>query len=95
MKSLLSELYLGRLQPDGCITPQDPEYRLLNRQISQMMEACKVKLSEADCMMLEELLDLYGRSHSMECEATFLYGFKMGALLMLEVIGTQEELFQD
>lgn len=46
-------------------------------------------------MMLEDLLDLYGRSHSMECEATFLHGFKMGALLMLEVIGTQEGLFQD
>jgi hypothetical protein len=42
--------------------------------------------------MVEELLDLYGASNSMHNQASFMHGFKMGALMMIEVYSSKEEL---
>lgn len=41
MKSILADLYEGKLHPDETIMPTDPEYRRNNREISNTIEACK------------------------------------------------------
>lgn len=59
MPTLLESLYYGKLIPSETTAPQDPEYRQLNRQISESMDAWKSKLSEKDFEELESLFDLY------------------------------------
>ena len=92
MNSILSDLYEGKLHPDETIMLTDPEYLQNNRAISNTIEACKKKFSESDFKLLEEVLDLYGTSRAMLNSASFVEGFKVGALVMIEVIKGREKV---
>ncbi|MGG6312402.1 DUF6809 family protein [Paenibacillus macerans] len=85
MKNIIEELFYGNLNPEERIVPTDPEYRSLNRKISDLMEEVKQRFSERDFAALEEILDLNGESNSMVISEAFVQGFKMGALVMMEV----------
>lgn len=85
MKSVIEELYYGNLHPEERIVPTDPEYRPLNRRISKLMEEARERLSEEDFAILEQILDLTNDSNSMVTSASFIEGFRMGALVMVEV----------
>lgn len=92
MKTILEELYDGNIYPDELIISKDPEYRPLNQKISDTLEMWKKKLSENDYKLLEALLDLRCESSSMEASASFMYGFRLGAVIMIEVLTGKEEL---
>jgi hypothetical protein len=94
MKSILEELYYGRIHPFERIVPQDPEYHSLNRKISGIRQTWREKLPAEDYRALEEFLDLYCDSSVLEACASFGYGFKLGALIMLEVLGGKGELVE-
>jgi hypothetical protein len=86
MKPILEELFYGHILPFERIVPQDPKYRPLNQKISGIKQALQEKLPAEDYQTLEELLDLGCDSGVMETYASFEYGFKLGALMMLEVL---------
>jgi hypothetical protein len=44
-----------------------------------------MKFSERDFELLEQILDLNGESSSMVTSEAFVQGFRMGALMMVEV----------
>ncbi len=90
MKPFLEELFYGRIYPFEGIVPQDPEYRPLNQKISGIKKTLQARLSVEDYKALEGLLDLGCDSGVMETYASFEYGFKLGALVMLEVLGGKE-----
>lgn len=92
MKSILEELYDGNISPDELIISKDPEYRPLNKRISDMLAMWKKKLSEDDYNQLENLLDLRAKASSMETSESFMYGFKLGALIMMEVMAGKEDV---
>ncbi len=92
MKTILEELYEGNIYPAELIVPKDPEYRQLNKRISDMLATWKEKLSEADYNQLEALLNLNAESFSMEASESFMYGFKLGSLIMIEVLNGKNEL---
>ncbi|AZK47287.1 DUF6809 family protein [Paenibacillus lentus] len=90
MKSFLEDLYYGKLYPNEQIVSDDPKYRALNRQISEMMRMWRQKLSEEDFRQLEAMLDLQGESNSIHNMETFVQGFKLGASMMIEVLDEKE-----
>ena len=92
MKTILEELYDGNIYPDELIISKDPEYRPLNKKISEAMEMWKKKLSEGDFEQLEALLDLRCKSSSLDATASFMYGFRLGAVIMIEVLTGKEEI---
>lgn len=92
MKSILQGLYEGEIFPDELIVPKDPEYRSVNKKIGEQKAYFKQKLSEEDSRKLEEFDSLYSQTSSMDSEASFLYGFCLGAMLMIEVFTGKEEL---
>ena len=92
MKTILEELYDGNVYPDELIVPKDPGYPPLREKMSTALEMWKQKLSEEDYGQFESLLDLRSEMSSMEASATFVYGFKLGALIMLEVLGGKEDI---
>ncbi|GIP48775.1 hypothetical protein J53TS2_23660 [Paenibacillus sp. J53TS2] len=49
------------------------------------MEEAKSKFSEHDFGLLERILDLNGESSSMVTSEAFVQGFRIGALVMVEV----------
>ncbi|MDN4067935.1 hypothetical protein QYF50_08525 [Paenibacillus vini] len=85
MKSILEELYRGNLNPQERMVPTVPEYRLLNRKTSDLMEELKQRFSEDDFKVLEKILDLNGESNSILTSEAFVQGFRMGVLVMIEV----------
>ena len=92
MKTILEELFAGNIYPDELIVPKSLEYSLLNNEISDTTEKLKEKLSKDDCEQLEALLDLHSKSSSMDAAASFMYGFKLGATIIIEVLTGKEEL---
>jgi Family of unknown function (DUF6809) len=85
MKPILEELFYGHLYPFERIVPQDPGYRPLNQKISGIKQTLQEKLPVEDCQALGELVDLCCDSGVLEAYVSFEYGFKLGALIMLEV----------
>lgn len=85
MPTLLESLYYGHLAPEGQVVPRDPEYRRMCGEMSEAMEAWKEKLSGEEFTKLEALIDLQQEIQGLELTATFTYGFKLGAALMIEV----------
>ena len=92
MKPILEELHAGNITPDELILPKDPQYRPVNQKISESMKIWQTKLAETDFQQLETLLDLRDQSSAMETSAAFAYGFKPGALIMIEVLNGREEV---
>ncbi|AZK47327.1 hypothetical protein EIM92_15110 [Paenibacillus lentus] len=88
---MIEKIYNGSLQPDVYINPQDPEYRKLTKETSNLMEECQKRFSEKDFKFIEGIIDLYGKSYSMHSTASFIYGFKIGALMMIEVLNVKPE----
>lgn len=94
MKSILEELYGGEVYPAELIVPKDPEYNETNQKISDALDAWKKKLSEDDFKQLETFLNMISCSNSIEATSTFVYGFKLGAAIAIEVLTGQGELIR-
>lgn len=86
MKSILEDLYDGNIYPAELIISKNPEYQPLSQKVSDVMDMWRKKLSEDDYNQLESLLDLRSELGSMEASASFMYGFKLGALIMMEML---------
>ncbi|WMT41274.1 hypothetical protein RE628_01365 [Paenibacillus sp. D2_2] len=85
MPPLLESLYDGRLIAEEQVVPKDPKYRECSKRLSEAMEAWRRKMSAEEFAELEEVLDLQQEIQGMEMAAAFTYGFKLGALMIIEV----------
>lgn len=86
MLSILELLYHGSLFPNEVMISKDPNYRPLNKQITDSLETWKQKLSAGEFEELESLLELYSQVQGLEMTAAFVSGFKAGAAMMIEVL---------
>lgn len=84
MSSLLEQLYFGEIRPEEKIIPKNPEYKLLNSEISNFKEKLITSLTEDEVELLEKIYDLLGRSSSIYSTEVFIYGFKMGVQIVTE-----------
>lgn len=92
MNSILEQLYSGEIYPAEQIVPADADYRPVSGQIADGREYLKTKLSAEDSDRLEKLNDDYLSVCSMNCYAGFSYGLKLGATLLMELMGEREEI---
>lgn len=86
MSDLLESLFYGDICPVESIRSVNPEYRLVSKEISIMIEDYQNKLSAEDFNELEKLIDLLGKTTSMYAAATYSEGFRLGALIMFRVL---------
>lgn len=84
MSSLLEQLYFGEIRPEEKIIPKNPEYQLLNSEISNFKEKLLTSLTEDEVELLEKIYDLLGKSSSIYSTEVFIYGFKMGVQIVTE-----------
>lgn len=92
MRTILNALYKDRILPAEQIIPEDPGYQFSKRKISGEMEMWKGKLSKDDFGRLEILVNLHRRVGSMEACAAYVHGFRLGAMMMMEVLAGKEEI---
>ncbi|MDP4099116.1 hypothetical protein OIN60_20555 [Paenibacillus sp. P96] len=94
MKTILEALYRGQLHPHETIVPSHPEYQHLSQQVVAQTEQWRNRLGEEAFRKLEEYFDLCDSVNSMQVEAAFQHGFRLGVNLMIEVSGNREEWLQ-
>lgn len=82
---ILEDLWSGRFYPAETVVPTSPEYREVNREISENIERLKAQLTREQFVQVERLLEQMALSHSMELESQFCFGFAAGMKLHQEV----------
>lgn len=92
MKSILELLYDGEIYLDELIVPKNSKSHEINQKITDALDTWKKKLSEDDFKQLEALLELRSCVDSMDATFSFVYGFKLGVVIMIEVLNGKEEL---
>ena len=82
---ILEDLWSGRFYPAETVVPTTPEYREVNRVISEKMECLQAQLTREQFVQVEQLLEQMTLANSMELESQFCFGFAAGIRLQLEV----------
>jgi hypothetical protein len=91
MKSVLTEFFNGNIYLNESFT-QTPEYRQINNSILKEMDFWEKTLSGDNFKKLEDLQRFMCQSNAMENEQYFSLGFKLGALIIVEVFSAKEDL---
>lgn len=93
--SVLEDFYDGKVQPYENITVRDPGHDPIEEKIADERENWLRKLlSEKDYERYEKLESLYHDSATWWERKHFVYGFRLGALMMTEVLTGTEDLFK-
>ncbi|MDG0872232.1 hypothetical protein L5D93_06835 [Paenibacillus thiaminolyticus] len=88
MKTILGELYHGNLCPEAQSVSNDLASRDTTQKITEEMKRWRERLPESEYDQLEDLMSLVAE---MNAPDSFVYGFKLGAMMMIEVLGTGEK----
>lgn len=83
---ILKDLYNGKIYPLEAIDPVDEEYRKTCERIGELRYYFEKKLPAEDKEKFEEWNQLLHNFAYMEDYANFAYGFRLGLVLMLEVL---------
>ncbi len=83
--SILKELFYGNIHPGEHILPTDSNYQTTAKKILDEMAYWEKKLNKEDLDKLEDLYALCSNASAMTEEQSFIYGFRLGVLLMIEV----------
>ena len=90
---VLCDLWRGEISPTDRRVRQGSEYQQRAAEVrKQMMEFAQV-LSPEDKKRMEAINDERHSLSMMEEEDVFIYGFRLGARMMLDVIGDYEGQF--
>lgn len=90
---VLRDLWRGEISPTDRRVRQGSEYQQRAAEVrKQMMEFAAI-LSPEDKKRMEAINDLKHGLSMMEEEDVFIYGFRLGARMMLDVLGSYEGQF--
>jgi cytochrome c553 len=90
MKSILEELYYGKVYPAEASAASSEEFMRENKKSNEFMETLTKKLSEDDFKALDEYLSQRNVTSSLTQVQVFKYAFKLGSLIMTEVFMGKE-----
>ena len=90
MRSILEELFYGNICPNTDCRSQDKETKQLMGYIADHHDNLLSTLNNQQKELLEKFDDCYSELININEREIFLYAFKLGARLMLAVIGGKE-----
>ena len=82
---ILNDFYYNGIYPSEEIVPRDPEYWELGKKIDAEQEYFESILSTAEAERLERCLELVVNRSAIDCRETFIYAFRIAALMMIDV----------
>lgn len=95
MRSIIEDLYYGKVIPYEQFTNYTRDYTRVNNKISSEMKEYQNKLPKSEYDRLEELFKLYTESSIMENGQSFIHWFRLAAAIMAEVFTAQTKLSYD
>ena len=90
MRSILEEFFYGNICPNTDCRSTDKETKQLMGYIADHHDNLLSTLNEQQKEILEKFDDCYNELIDINEREIFLYAFKLGAKLMLAVIGEKE-----
>ena len=91
---VLKELWRGEISPTDRRVRQGSEYQQTAKEVREKMGEFLETLSPAAREQLEAINDLKSDLSVMANEDYFLYGFRLGARMILDIIGDYEGQFE-
>lgn len=85
MNNILEQLYKGEIYPAEKIKPNNARLSDICNKIEGDMDYFRQKLSKEDAERLDKIDLLHLQAAGIEMCDNFVYGFKLGAMLMAEV----------
>ncbi len=95
MRTILQELYAGNICPNEYITPKNPEYKIKSDAAMTMLHKWADKLPKEEYAELEKIIELRSEAEYVHQYDNFVYGLKLGALLMVEIFTGKGELVRE
>jgi len=91
MKSILEELYNGNLHPGSrCFKPGSEYARAANSYVEASDKFCSM-LDESQIKAYEDVQTTHDKMSNLDLTDSFIYGFRMGFLIAMEVCNTSDD----
>ncbi|MBR5119912.1 MAG: hypothetical protein IKV02_02840 [Clostridia bacterium] len=87
MRSIIEELFYGNICPNTDCRTQDNETKQLMGYIANHHDALLSTLNDQQKEILEKFDDCYSELTDINEREIFAYAFRLGAQLMLEMLG--------
>ena len=95
MESVLHQLFYGKLYPNEQCHCASGKYKELHSAYFKQCTAMEASLKEKDPTLfksVDEIVDKYLDISALELEEMFIYSFRLGASMMLEILDGRENL---
>ena len=92
MPSILEEFAIGNINPGERSFKQDTEYGRALKKLTDIERKVLASLNESEKALFEALSEAQAAESYLSENGKFIYGYKLGALLMLEIMEGREEL---
>ena len=86
MRKILQELYECKIYPSEQYAPMTEQYKNLKKQHQKHYTDFKSKLDSSLAEEFDTILDEKSSAITMELTEMFIYGFKLGAKMMIEIL---------
>ncbi len=92
MQSILEEFARGNINPEPRFFKRDSRYGRLIKQLADTEEKLLATLNGEEQMLLEGLVDTQTEVSLLSGVDRFLYGYRLGVLMTIEVFSGKESL---
>ncbi len=89
MKSIINEIWYGRIFPQESDIYDTPQAKELLSYTARHREALEEGLTAAQREVLDKMLECRNEFDALTEEAVFAHGFRLGAQMMLDVMQTK------
>ncbi len=94
--SILKDFFDGKLYPHEEINTYDPALKQINEKIETEREVwLKNVLTGEEFKRFEDLQECYDEAYDYWEEKGFMYGFKLGMLMMHEIMEGKKDMLKD
>lgn len=91
---ILSDLYNGKLNPVSQEIAHGSDYQKMMGEISELEEQLKAVLGQEQTKLLEKFISAQLKLGIIGSEERFIYGFRLGAGIILEILEKDGEQFK-
>lgn len=92
MKNILIDFANDNLQPNARFFRQGSEYSLAIERICQREDALLAALGETETALFKDYVEAQDEINYLTKTDQFIYGYRLGVLMTMEVFRTSDEL---
>ncbi len=93
--TILQDLFYGNIDPNTGSFDKDSEYGKAMRTIADNEEKLLVLLNGTEKNLFLDFTNAQSSINGITAEEKFIHGFKLGALIMIEVMGSRKGVVLD